>query len=176
MRSNPAWSLALVLGLSLAGASHALTPVEARRDHGLADLQDIRTRLLAACPAIAAVIDDAAGYAVFKDVGAAGSDLDVGVAVLQRTRQEAFMDFDDREAVAAGTPARDVVFVFEHRKDLGAFLFDGATLGGSAPPSSAGGTCGRELQPGLLVIQLEGDRAVDGVLPRARYRKDDILN
>jgi len=168
-----------LLAVSIPCAAPAATDTESSRTITLAESADIKQRLFAACPSAKAMIAKSGGYATFHNVGAGAKGRGKGVMVVQQTRQEAYVAFDDTASIGSGKAPRDLVLVFDRRDDGAAFFARGAEIGvdsGKALGAMKAGTCSREVGPHVHVYQLEGTKLVTDRPPRATFRKDVSLN
>ena len=139
-------------------------------------------------PTSQAVIQKAAGYAVFDNMGvnvlllstARGS----GLAVNNNTKQETFMKMASAGAgVGMGVKDYVVVFVFGSDKALAQFLDSGWSGSGQADAAAKAGEKGgaysgaAEVAPGVWVYQItKNGLALQLTLQGTKYYKDDDLN
>jgi len=139
-------------------------------------------------PASKALIEKAAGYAVFDNMGvnvlllstARGS----GLAVSNKNKQETFMKMVSAGAgVGMGVKDYDVVFVFENDKAFAQFLDSGWSGSGQADAAAKAGDKGgahsgaMEVAPGVWVYQItKNGLALQLTLQGTKYYKDDDLN
>jgi lipid-binding SYLF domain-containing protein len=139
-------------------------------------------------PTSQAVIQKAAGYAVFDNMGvnvlllstARGS----GLAVNNKVKQETFMKMASAGAgLGMGVKDYVVVFVFENEKALAQFLDSGWSGSGQADAAAKAGEKGgaysgaAEVAPGVWVYQItKNGLALQLTLQGTKYYKDDDLN
>ncbi len=139
-------------------------------------------------PTAQTAIQNAAGYAVFDNMGvnvlllstARGS----GLAVNNKSKQETFMKMASAGAgVGMGVKDYVVVFVFGNDKALAQFLDSGWSGSGQADAAAKAGEKGgaysgaAEVAPGVWVYQItKNGLALQLTLQGTKYYKDDNLN
>ena len=157
--------------------------------------QDIRTmaqstlqRLYEAEPRAKTAIREAAGYAVFNDMGVkilvAGSGNGKGVAVNNKTKHETFMKMLEVQAgLGMGVKKFSVIFVFDNEKALNSFVNSGWEFGGEATAAAKNGDKGAAMggavsvADGVWMYQLtDKGVAVEITAKSTKYYKDDDLN
>jgi lipid-binding SYLF domain-containing protein len=147
----------------------------------LADLQ--RTK-----PEARKAVSEAAGYAVFSDVGLKilymGSAKGGGIAVNNATKQETFMKmFELQPGLGLGVEKYRVVFVFETPAAFQSFVTSGKELGADAMAAAKSKTQGGALagavtaSEGVYMFQVDTQGAMVGVsITGAKFYKDKELN
>ncbi len=145
-------------------------------------------QLYKAQPSAKAVIDKAAGYAVFRNFGlkifVAGSGTGKGQAVDNKTKKETFMKMVELQAgLGFGVKKFTLVWVFESPEPLGTFINSGWELGGQTSVAAKAGEKGGAIQgamsvsPGVWVYQLtDAGLALELTAKGTKYYKDDDLN
>jgi lipid-binding SYLF domain-containing protein len=139
-------------------------------------------------PTSKGVIEKAAGYAVFDNMGvnvlllstARGS----GLAVNNKSKQETFMKMVSAGGgLGMGVKDYNVVFIFETEKALAQFLDSGWSGSGQADAAAKAGEKGGaysgavEVAPGVWVYQItKNGLAAQLTLQGTKYYKDDKLN
>jgi len=183
----------VVLGLSLALAACSTAPlsksekvqhqdsVRAMASKTLADLQ--RTK-----PEARKAASEAAGYAVFSDVGLKilymGTAKGAGIAVNNATKQETFMKmFELQPGMGLGAEKYRVVFVFETPAAFQSFVTSGKELGADdmavAKDKTQGGALAGAVtvSEGVYMYQVDTEGAIVGVsITGAKFYKDKELN
>jgi lipid-binding SYLF domain-containing protein len=123
-------------------------------------------------PAVKSEISKAAGYAVFRDLGAKqpwivyGYDASgLGVAVNNTTKQETFMRMDGFQPGSLGGITSRLVFIFETPEAFNSFVTKGASL----PAVS--------MSADVKMLQFNEEGALVGLsLTTANFYKDQKLN
>ena len=92
--------------------------------------QDTLQRLYAADPKTKSAVENAAGYAVFSNMGVkillAGSGSGQGIAVNNKSKDETFMKMVELQAgLGMGVKKFQVVFVFDTERALNSFVNSG---------------------------------------------------
>jgi len=181
----------LAMSLALAGCSTAPVSksekaeqqesVRAMAGKTLADLQRKN-------PEARKAVAEAAGYAVFSDVGLKilymGTAKGGGIAVNNATKKETFMKmFELQPGLGLGAEKYRVVFVFETPAAYDSFVTSGWEAGADAMAAAKNKTKGGALagavtvSEGVYMFQLDTEGAVVGVsLTGAKFYKDKELN
>lgn len=145
-------------------------------------------RLYKTQPSAKNVIDKAAGYAVFSNFGMKilvfGGGTGKGIAVYNDTKQESFMKMVEVQAgLGMGVKKFRLIWVFEHKSDLDAFINSGWEFGGqgtaAAQASGQGGAYAGALSivAGVWLYQLTDEGlALELTAKGTKYYKDDALN
>lgn len=180
-------SLAFLLALALASNAGAATAEQKRADVRK-ESADVLKGLYAASPSARKVIERSAGYATFRNIGirlgVAGGGRGNGLAVDRTDGKETFMRFVEVQAgVGAGIKKYDLVFVFENRAALEAFVTQGWEYGGQATAALKVGGEGKaysgavSVSPGVWLYQVtSGGLAAELTVKGSRYYKDKSLN
>jgi len=175
---------ALVLGACATSAEKA---PEARSEVDKME-KDTLARLYSVQPSAKAVVDGAAGYAVFSNFGmkilVAGSGTGEGVAVNRKTGQRTYMKMAELQAgLGMGAKKFQVVFVFDSTEQLDAFINQGWEYGGQTTAAATTGEKGGAMQgatsvaPGIWMYQLtEKGLALEATVKGTKYWKDEELN
>ncbi len=178
----------LALILLLGGLARAGDSPDEKRDKTRKMAAETLQDLYKTAPGSQAAIQNAAGYAVFDNMGvnvlllstARGS----GLAVSNKTKQETFMKMASAGG-GFGMGVKDyvVVFVFENDEALAHFLDSGWSGSGQADAAAKAGDKGgaysgaEEVAPGVWVYQLtKNGLALQLTLQGTKYYKDDDLN
>lgn len=146
------------------------------------------SRLYEMEPSAKAAVEQAAGYAVFSNLGikifVAGGGRGKGIAVNNSTGQETFMKMLEIQAgLGIGVKKFRVVFVFEEHAMLNKFIESGWQLGGQA--TAAAKASGRgdafagamSVSPGVWLYQLtDAGLALELTGKGTKYFKDKDLN
>lgn len=145
-------------------------------------------RLYKAQPSARAMIERAAGYAVFNNTGVkilvAGSGVGKGIAVNNKTKNETFMKMIEVQAgLGMGIKKFSVIFVFDNDKVLNSFINSGWELGGQANASAKTSTKGGDLSgaasvsEGIWMYQMT-DKGLSAEITAkgTKYYKDSDLN
>ena len=150
--------------------------------------QDTLQRLYQADPKTKAAIANAAGYAVFSDLGVkilvAGSGKGHGIAVNNQSKQETFMKLLELQAgLGVGVEKFKVIFVFDTEKAFDHFINSGWEFGGQSTVAAksgdkGGGIAGAvSVSEGVWMYQLtDKGIAADITVKSSKYYKDDDLN
>ena len=179
-------SLAVILlaaGLASAGDSPDEKREKTRKmaDETLQDLYKVE-------PTAQAVIQKAAGYAVFNNMGVnvllLSTARGAGIAVNSNTKQETFMKMVSAGGgLGLGVKDYRVIFVFETDKAFAQFLDSGwsgsAQTDAAAKAGEKGGAYSGavEVAPGVWVYQItKNGLALQLTLQGTKYYKDDDLN
>ena len=180
---------ALALSMLLTGVSFATQTEKEKQQKQIRDMvQDTLQRLYKAEPKAKVAVKDAAGYAVFSDLGVkilfAGSGNGKGIAVNNRTKHETFMKMIEVQAgLGMGVEKFRVVFVFDNEKVLDSFVSSGWKFGGqstvAAKTGDKGGAMGGavSVSDGVWMYQLtDKGLAAEISATGTKYYKDDDLN
>jgi len=191
LRVGPA--VCIVLALSLVMAACKTAPVsksekEEKQDSVRAMASKALADLAKKNPDAGKAVADAAGYAVFSDVGLKivymGTAKGSGIAVNNATKQETFMKmFELQPGLGLGAEKYHVVFVFETREAFESFVTSGRELGADAMAAAKEKTKGGALagavtiSEGVYMYQLDTEGAIVGVsITGAKFYKDKELN
>ncbi len=182
------------LGLALALASVAWMPTApaASKEEERAEVRKISNetldKLYAAQPAARAAVKKSAGYAVFSAFGTkifvAGGGAGEGIAVNSKTRAITYMKMVEVQAgLGIGVKKFRLVWVFEKKADLDAFIDSGWELGAQATAAAKAADKGdafagaMSVKPGVWLYQITDDGlALELTAKGTRYYKDDDLN
>jgi lipid-binding SYLF domain-containing protein len=174
----------VLLSATSIAADDADTKREKTRKMAAQTLQD----LYKLQPTSQALIQKAAGYAVFNNTGVnvllLSTARGAGIAVNNNTKEETFMKMGSVGAgLGAGVKDYRVVFVFENDKALGQFLDSGWSGSAQADAAAKAGDKGGaysgaiEVSPGVWVYQItEKGLALQLTLQGTKYYKDNDLN
>src|SRR5215469_14941587 len=178
----------IALALFSASAVNAGDDIEKKREKTRKMATEVLKDLYKMDPPSKAAITNAAGYAVFDNMGvnvlllstARGS----GLAVNNKTKQETFMKMISAGGgLGMGVKDYDVVFVFETEKAFAQFLDSGWSGSGQADAAAKAGDKGgaysgaMEVAPGVWVYQItKNGLALQLTLQGTKYYKDDDLN
>ena len=190
LRVGPIMSIVLSLTLVLSACSTA--PIskdqkEEKRDSVRAMASKTLADLAKKHPDARKAVADAAGYAVFSDVGMKivymGTAKGSGIAVNNATKQETFMKmFELEPGLGLGAEKYHIVFVFETPEAFRSFVTTGRELGANAMAAAKYNTKGGALagavtvSPGVYMYQLDTEGAIVGVsLTGAKFYKDKEL-
>jgi lipid-binding SYLF domain-containing protein len=181
--------IAIVLAGALAVSVHASDTKKDKSRKEIRDMgQDTLSRLYKADARTKAVVKDAAGYAVFSNLGVkilvAGSGNGKGLAVNNKTKSETFMKMLELQAgLGMGVKKFRVVFVFDNQKALNSFVNSGWEFGGQTTAAAKNGDKGAALagavsvSDGVWMYQLtDKGLAVEITAKGTKYYKDDSLN
>jgi lipid-binding SYLF domain-containing protein len=130
--------IAFMLVFALAVAAHAADDKKLKEQKEVRDVAEATLQqLYKAEPSAKAVVEHAAGYAVFNNMGVkillAGSGKGKGIAVDNKTKKETFMKMIELQAgLGMGVKKFSVVFVFDNDKVLNSFINSGWEFGGQA--------------------------------------------
>ena len=145
-------------------------------------------QLYQAQPSAKAAVKNAAGYAVFSDMGVkilfAGSGNGQGVAVNNKTDQQTFMKMVELQAgLGFGIKKFRNIFVFETEKAMNSFVNSGWQFGGQATAAAKTATSGGAMagaalvDDGVWLYQItEKGLEVSVTATGAKYYKNDSLN
>ena len=137
--------IAIALVSALAVALHAAETKKEKSQKEIREMaQDTLQRLYKADPRTKAVVKDAAGYAVFSNLGVkilvAGSGSGKGFAVNNKSKSETFMKMIELQAgLGMGVKKFRVVFVFDNDKALNSFVNSGWEFGGQTTAAAKNG-------------------------------------
>jgi lipid-binding SYLF domain-containing protein len=149
---------------------------------------DTLQRLYKADPQAKSAVKDAAGYAVFSNLGikilVAGSGNGKGIAVNNKSKHETFMKMLELQAgLGVGVKKFSVIFVFTNEKALDGFVNSGWQFGGQTTAAVKNGDKGASLQgaasvsDGIWMYQLtDKGLALEITAKSTKYYKDDDLN
>ena len=186
-----AWSmLSIFVGVSGGCAS---TPAddeqaEAARTEMRTMADETLKSLYARQPNAQAIVEGAAGYAVFSNFGMkvflAGSGSGRGIAIDNKTKAETFMRMAEVQAgLGFGVKRFRQVWVFQSEPGLRQFINSGYQFGGSATLAAKAGSAGGSManaisvSPGVWVYQLtEQGLAAEITAKGTRYYRDTGLN
>ena len=106
--------------------------------------QETLTRLYKDQPKAKSVLENAVGYAVFRNTGVkiliSGSGKGQGVAKNNKTNREVFMKmFEIQAGLGVGVKKFRLVFIFETEKAFNAFVDSGWELGGQSDAAAKSG-------------------------------------
>jgi len=150
--------------------------------------QETLARLYKAAPGAKSAVEKAAGHAVFSNFGmkilVAGGGSGEGVAVDHASKTATFMKMAEIQAgLGIGVKKFRVVFVFESKQALDAFVNSGWEFGGQASAAAKSGDKGSAYQgaasvsPGVWMYQLtDTGLAAEITAKGTKYYKDDKLN
>jgi lipid-binding SYLF domain-containing protein len=150
--------------------------------------QDTLQALYKAEPKTKAAVKNAAGYAVFSDMGVkilvAGSGNGKGIAVDNKSKKETFMKMIELQAgLGIGVKKFSVIFVFDAEKAFGSFVNSGWQFGGEATAAATSGDKGAAMagaasvSDGVWMYQLtDKGLALEITAKSTKYYKDDDLN
>lgn len=145
-------------------------------------------RLYEAQPAARKAVQGAAGYAVFSAFGTkilvAGGGSGSGLAVDNASKQKVYMKMAELQAgLGFGVKKFRLVWVFENRKDLDAFVKSGWELGAQTSAAAKVGSQGGafagavSVKPGVWLYQLTDDGlALELTAKGTKYYRDQDLN
>lgn len=191
MRMGSIMSMVLSLALVLAACSTApmsKSDIEEKRDSVRAMASKTLADLEKKNPEARIAISDAAGYAVFSDVGLKiiymGTAKGGGIAVNNKTKQETFMKmFELQPGLGLGAEKYRVVFVFETPEAFNSFVTSGREIGADAMAAAKNKTKGGALAGAVTLskdtymFQVDTEGAIVGVsLTGAKFYKDKELN
>lgn len=150
--------------------------------------QDTLQRLYKADPKAKAAVENAAGYAVFSNLGikilVAGSGNGQGIAINNKSKKETFMKMLEVQAgFGMGVKKFRVVFVFDNEKAFNSFVNSGWQFGGQATAAAKTGDEGgamagaASVSDGVWMYQLtDKGLALEITAKSTKYYKDDSLN
>ena len=139
-------------------------------------------------PSARRAIQNAAGYAVFKNTGVKifvlGSGMGKGIAVNQVTGEETFMKMAEAQVgLGLGVKEFNVIFVFATEDALDKFINTGWEFGGQATAAITDGVSGDSMQGAVTVSRdtwmyqmTEKGLALELTGKGTRYYKDSELN
>ena len=178
---------ALVCALPL--MAQTTDPKIAKKQQDIRDMsQQTLLRLYKAQPNAKQAVKEAAGYAVFSNLGikilVAGSGNGKGVAVNNKTKRETFMKMLELQAgLGMGVKKFSVIFVFDTEKAFNSFVNSGWQFGGQATAAATTGTQGgamagaASVSDGVWMYQLtDKGVALEITAKSTKYYKDDDLN
>ncbi len=187
-------NLVSCLVMAWLAAFTAAAPVQAASgaDEERADIRtatkETLSRLYKAQPAARKAVARSAGYAVFSNFGmkifVAGGGSGKGMAVNNKTKSETFMKMVEVQAgLGIGIKKFRLVWVFENKADLDAFVNSGWELGAQATAAAQTADQGTSfagamsIKPGVWLYQITDDGlAVELTAKGTKYFKDDDLN
>jgi lipid-binding SYLF domain-containing protein len=177
------------MACALALAAHAAESDKEKQQKEVRKMaQDILHQLYKAEPKTKAAVSQAAGYAVFSNMGVkillAGSGNGKGIAVNNKTKQEMFMKMLQVQAgLGVGVKKFRVVFVFDNEKALDNFVNSGWQLGGQSTAAAKTGDKGGSMagaasvSEGIWMYQLtDKGLAAEISATGTKYYKDDGPN
>lgn len=182
---------ALALALVLAACKTApmtKSEKEEKRDSVRAMATKTLADLAKKNPEARKAVSDAAGYAVFSDIGLKilymGTAKGAGIAVNNATKQETFMKmFELQPGLGIGAEKYHIVFVFETPEAFNTFVTTGRELGADAMAAAKNKTKGGALagavtiSDGVYMFQLDTEGAIVGIsITGAKFYKDKELN
>jgi lipid-binding SYLF domain-containing protein len=184
------WKVASILALTLTVG--AVCSAQSKQDKEKKKIRDGTTQTLQelykAQPSAQAAIQNAAGYAVFKNFGTnilvVSTASGKGIAVNNKTKQETFMKMISAGAgLGMGVKDFRVIFVFGSEKALSTFLSSGWSGSGQADAAAKAGKEGGaysgavEVAPEVWVYQMtKNGLALQLTLQGTKYYKNDDLN
>jgi len=179
--------LALVFTFAL--MAHAADDKKLKKQKDVRNVaQKVLQQLYKAEPEAKAAVENAAGYAVFNNMGVkilvAGSGKGKGIAVDNKTKKETFMKMVELQAgLGIGVKKFNVVFVFDNDKVLNSFINSGWQFGGQATAAAktknqGGAMAGAaSVSDGVWMYQMtEKGLAAEITAKSTKYYKDDDLN
>jgi lipid-binding SYLF domain-containing protein len=151
--------------------------------------QETLARLYKAAPSAKGAVEKAAGHAVFSNFGmkilVAGGGSGKGVAVDHASKKATFMKMAEIQAgLGIGVKKFRVVFVFDSKQALDAFVNSGWEFGGQASAAAKSGDKGSasyqgaaSVSPGVWLYQLtDTGLAAEITAKGTKYYKDNDLN
>jgi lipid-binding SYLF domain-containing protein len=181
-------AIGLTTMLLATGVASAAPDVEAQRNEIRDGSKKILANLYRVQPSAKKVVESAAGYAVFSNVGMkiffAGGGTGQGIAVDQATKKETFMKMLEVQAgLGMGIKKFKAVFVFQNKQTLDAFVNSGWEASAQTTAAAIDGDKGVSLQgavsvsPGVWVYQItDQGLALEATLKGTKYYKNDDLN
>lgn len=179
----------LCLGIAACATTQLSPSDKAEQQASLRDMANqALTRLYSNNPAAQGVITNAAGYAVFSDIGFklvyAGGAKGKGIAVNNATRQETFMKMMELQpGYGIGAEKFWLIFVFETPTAFNTFVTSGWEAGANAMLSAMNQTTGAALagavsvSDGVYMYQITQEGLMVGVsITGAKYSQDNELN
>jgi lipid-binding SYLF domain-containing protein len=179
--------MAVVVLLTMAVNTHAESKEEQQKKIVEMAQQSLQ-QLYQAQPLAKAAVKNAAGYAVFSDLGVkilfAGSGNGQGVAVNNKTNQQTFMKMVELQAgLGFGIKKFRNIFVFETEKAMNSFVNSGWQFGGQATAAAKTATSGgamagaAQVDDGVWLYQItEKGLELSVTATGAKYYKNDSLN
>jgi lipid-binding SYLF domain-containing protein len=181
-------AIAFVCAVAVSAHAADYTKTEKSRKEIRDMAHDTLQRLYQADPRTKVAVKDAAGYAVFSNLGVkilvAGSGNGKGLAVNNKTKSETFMKMLEVQAgLGMGVKKFRVVFVFDNDRALNGFVNSGWEFGGQTTAAAKNGDKGAALagavsvSDGVWMYQLtDKGLALEITAKGTRYYKDDSLN
>lgn len=178
---------ALICALSVS-AFAADSKTQAKQNSIREMSQDTLQRLYAANPSTKEVVEKAAGYAVFTNLGVkilfAGTGNGQGIAVNNKTKAETFMKMLQLQGgLGMGVKKFRVVFIFDTQSALDSFVNSGWQFGGDATAAAKTSTQGAAMagatsvSEGVWMYELTDEGiAAEISVGGTKYYKDDSLN
>ena len=197
MKTKRRFTLALLLVLSVAflglGLPSALAKMTAEeKEAARTDIQKISKetlqRLYKVQPSAQKAIENAAGYAVFSNMGikilVAGSGKGSGMAVDKKTGKVTYMKMLEIQAgLGMGVKKFRLIWVFEKSDDFNKFVNSGWELGGQATAAAKDADKGTAIagalsvSPGVWLYQMtDKGLAAELTVKGTKYYKNDDLN
>ena len=197
MKTKRRFTLALLLVLSVAflglGLPSALAKITAEeKEAARTDIQKISKetlqRLYKVQPSAQKAIENAAGYAVFSNMGikilVAGSGKGSGMAVDKKTGKVTYMKMLEIQAgLGMGVKKFRLIWVFEKSDDFNKFVNSGWELGGQATAAAKDADKGTAIagalsvSPGVWLYQMtDKGLAAELTVKGTKYYKNDDLN
>jgi lipid-binding SYLF domain-containing protein len=197
MKTKRRFTLALVLVLSVAFLGFGLPPALAKmtdkeKEAARTDIQkttkETLQKLYKAQPGAEKAISNAAGYAVFSNMGikilVAGSGKGAGMAMDKKTGKVTYMKMIEVQAgLGMGVKKFRLVWVFENSADFNKFVSSGFELGGQATAAAkdadkgAAFTGAIAVSPGVWLYQMtDKGLAAELTVKGTNYYKNDDLN
>jgi len=180
-------ALAVSACLMVPAAAGAATKAEEQADIRKME-QETLARLYKAVPSAKGAVEKAAGHAVFSNFGmkifVAGGGSGKGVAVDHASKKATFMKMAEIQAgLGIGVKKFRLVFVFDSKQALDAFVNSGWEFGGQASAAAKSGDKGASYQgaasvsPGVWLYQLtDTGLAAEITAKGTKYYKDNDLN
>jgi lipid-binding SYLF domain-containing protein len=183
----------VVMAASLLGITHApaqsTDPKVLKNQQAVESMaQDTLQSLYQRDPAAQRIVEQAAGYAVFSNIGLkilfAGTGNGSGVAVNKTTKAQTFMKMLEVQAgFGMGIKKFRVVFVFDNDSAFNSFVDKGWQFGGQATAAAKAGKDGAAMagaisvSDGVWVYQMtDKGLALELTAKTTKYYKDDKLN
>jgi lipid-binding SYLF domain-containing protein len=173
----------LALPVTAGAASKAEEQAEVRKT-----ANETLERLYKAQPAARTAVKKAAGYAVFSAFGTkillAGGGSGKGLAVDNKSKATTYMKMVEIQAgLGIGVKKFRLVWVFEKKSDLDAFIDSGWEMGAQATAAAKAADKGdafagaMSVKPGVWLYQITDDGlALELTAKGTKYYKDDDLN
>jgi lipid-binding SYLF domain-containing protein len=177
-----------VIGLVMAAGPALADGKQDKQDKIKKTAKETLEELYKVQPSARKAIQASAGYAVFSNFGmkilVAGSGSGKGMAVDNKTNKITYMKMIEVQAgLGIGAKKFKLVWVFENKVDLDAFINSGWELGGQTSAAAQLNDQGKSLtgamsvKPGVWLYQMIGDGlAVELTAKGTKYYKDDDLN